>query len=575
MHVSANVLEPRVRRALAFATEMVFALVFAAAASAQGRDAVKSLYAERGVFLDAIARERPSNTQNLAVTGITVPHHILAADLMARGFWAAAGNTYDRVIILAPDHFNKSRRPLATTLRDFETVLGTAENDRAATGALLADGELFEDSALFEKEHGVAALLPFVEHFFPDAKIVPIAISVNATRAHWDRALAAIAKITGPRVLVVQSTDYSHYLTLGPAIQRDQEMLTVIAAGDVEAVTRLVQPDHLDTKAAQYIQMRLQAEILKSHATVIANRNSAEYSALVVETTSYIVTVYAADAEAGSRLRYADQEVLYFGGDTFLGRWLTQPLADPMVARDVVARVTALTGGAPLVVNLEGVLLDEPPETIGGGLHVMHASLATPILAALNVNAASVANNHSFDLGRAGFDEMLSILDRSAIKPLQHGEIVDLGPVRLVALNFIGTDDHRGYPVVEGEDLGEVCGKTARPPLIAFVHWGEEYTTTATRAEYAAAEALEACGVSAVIGAHSHRAAARVEAIRGGEQQLVFSLGNLLFDQRSERGSGALLELRLFKQGTYATRLLPIPNLFEMASGHRKENGSR
>jgi len=45
---------------------------------------------------------------------------------------------------------------------------------------------------------------------------------------------------------------------------------------------------------------------------------------------------------------------------------------------------------------------------------------------------------------------------------------------------------------------------------------------------------------------------------------MVFSLGNLLFDQTSPRGSGALLELRVFKQGTVAARLVPVPNLFEL-----------
>ena len=52
--------------------------------------------------------------------------------------------------------------------------------------------------------------------------------------------------------------------------------------------------------------------------------------------------------------------------------------------------------------------------------------------------------------------------------------------------------------------------------------------------------------------------------MQGGEYQMTYSLGNLLFDQTTDRSSGALLELRAFEQGTYATRLIPIPNLFEL-----------
>src|SRR5262249_43134 len=109
---------------------------------------------------------------------------------------------------------------------------------------------------------------------------------------------------------------------------------------------------------------------------------------------------------------------------------------------------------------------------------------------------------------------------------------------------------------------------------VAFVHWGQEYTRTPGEPEHAAAQALHACGVEVVIGAHSHQAAERPEAVQGGEYLLVFSLGNLLFDQKSERASSALLEMRFFKQGRVATRLVPLPNLFELATAQLAKSAS-
>ncbi len=521
-------------------------------------------YSDANPFLEAIAQEsRPAGLQS-RVTGIAVPHHVLAVDLIARGFQAAVGDRYDRIIIVSPDHFRRSRRPMATTQRDFATMFGVVQNDRAATGALLEDDTLFDDLDLFTREHGIAALVPFVKHFFPDAKLVPIAISFNASRIDCDRAIALLEKLIGPRTLVVQSTDYSHYLPEETARERDQEALNIIAANDADAVWRLVQPAHIDSKASQYVQMRLQRDVLKSYATVVANRNSAHYSAMGTKTTSYIVTVYTEHPTTAEELRYGDQELVYFGGDTFIGRWFTAPFADADVARSLTGEIKAVTAGAPLIVNLEGTVSDEPPEGIGPDLHVMYASLAVPILEALNVKVAGLANNHSFDLGVAGFAETRAILKRSAIAPLGHKEIVDVGPFRILALNFVGKFDYRGYPVVRDGDLDELCRMRARPPLLAFVHWGQEYTTSAGAAEYTAAQAMQACGVSAIIGAHPHQAAARIELLQGGEYQLTYSLGNLLFDQTAGRGSGALLEVRSFGQGTYATRLIPVPNLFEL-----------
>ena len=88
---------------------------------------------------------------------------------------------------------------------------------------------------------------------------------------------------------------------------------------------------------------------------------------------------------------------------------------------------------------------------------------------------------------------------------------------------------------------------------------------------------MHGCGVAAVIGAHSHQAAPGIEAMQGGAFQVTFSLGNLLFDQKSDRASSALLEFRLFKQGTFATRLIALPNLYELAAVElaRKAGASR
>ena len=121
------------------------------------------------------------------------------------------------------------------------------------------------------------------------------------------------------------------------------------------------------------------------------------------------------------------------------------------------------------------------------------------------------------------------------------------------------------FPIAQDSDLDELCQRPARPPLLAFVHWGHEYTNTASQSEDLIADRLLDCGVSAIIGAHSHRASTGIEVRHGGAQQVTYSLGNLVFDQNGSVASGALLELRLFNQGTFATRLLPIANLYDLA----------
>ena len=512
----------------------------------------------------AIAAERPAFTPPAGVTGISVPHHLLAADLIARGFWAASAGDYDRVILISPDHFRKVGGAFGTTRADLATVFGTVPVDEAAVAALAAS-PLVETLPTIASEHGVMAVAPFVAHFFPRAKIVPVLASISSTPADWAALVDLLAPLLTHRTLVVQSTDYSHYRPAGEAVARDQESIAAITTGAPDAVLPLLQPAHMDSKAAQYLQLALQR---RAGATpvILGNRNSVAYGSGAATTTSYVVTAFLRDPAAGAVFAYPDQQRLMFAGDVLLGRYLLPVLRNPGSWGTIRDSVLGFTHGLPLVINLEGVLLDRPVTGVDATAHVMVTDDAAPVLAALQVAAAGLANNHANDLGPEGRAETVRQLGRIGVTALEHGTVTDLGALRVLALNFVGgrmVEDAIARP----GDLDRVCGIAAAPPLVAYVHWGPEYVTAPTDRERAIAESLARCGVSLIVGNHSHQAAPGLDLLRGGATQSVFSLGNFLFDQTSPRGTGALLEVRVFEQGTLAARLIPIPNLFELGRG--------
>ena len=432
---------------------------------------------------------------------------------------------------------------------------------------LVAASPLVEMLPTFEAEHGVMAVAPFVAHFFPEAKIVPVLASIYSAEADW----AAMAQLLRPllteRTLIVQSTDYSHYRPAGEAVQRDQETITAITIGDPAGIDPLLQPSHMDSKAAQYIQLALQSH-LGAKPVILASRNSVDYGTSAKETTSYVVSAFLRDPVAGTAFKYDDQQVTMFAGDVLLGRYFLPALRDPdswMLIRDTVLGITR---AAPLVINLEGVLLDRAVSGVEHTAHVMVTDDAAPVLAALNVNAASLANNHANDLGAEGRSETVRQLERLGVAPIEHGMATDLGAMRVLGLNFVG-GKMVGEAIADPDDLGWVCELDAAPPLVAYIHWGPEYVTAAGDNERRIADRLEQCGVTLIVGNHSRQAADAIEPLRGGAVQMIYSLGNFIFDQTSPRGSGALLEVRAFKQGTVAARLLPIPNLFELSRSDR------
>jgi AmmeMemoRadiSam system protein B len=527
-----------------------------------------SLYSKADVFVASIQAAQRFPVFHRLVSGLTVPHHLVAADLIARTFRLAEENHYDKIVILFPDHFMKARRPFATTRRPFETVFGTVPSSEGDAARLLADTSIVEESDLFAKDHGLGAVLPYVRHFFPDTPIVPIAVSIKSTREDWERLIADLDPVITAHTLILQSTDYSHYLTHHEAILRDQEVMNILAAADIDAVAKLRQPAHLDSRGSQYVQMRLQAQHFHTRPLVIFNSNSQAYSDRIqLETTSYIVQIYPASDAAGliDPPDPSAAETYCFAGDTFFGRYMLKLLSHADVAERLGKELQTRLAGCPLIVNLEGVVVETMPRQLGPLILAMPRDLALDWLKSLNVVAVSVANNHAKDLGEDAFDQMVATLQATGLKVLRHGDIVDLGRFRLVALSDLDNNVKPFENRVSEADLQGIGRSDALPPLVAYLHWGTEFQTAPDPRQIALADDLRRAGVSLIVGAHPHRVLSDLEALAGGQSLVAYSLGNFLFDQSDDRASGSILEVRLFPQGTFFARLVPIPNLYHMA----------
>jgi len=98
-------------------------------------EAFPPFYPEAQPFRSAIGLTK-STPLPFRITGLTVPHHLLAADLIASAFALASGQAYRRIIILSPDHFSRSRTPFAVSIRNFQTVMGEVRIDAEAVARL-------------------------------------------------------------------------------------------------------------------------------------------------------------------------------------------------------------------------------------------------------------------------------------------------------------------------------------------------------------------------------------------------------------------------------------------------------
>ncbi|MDL2216649.1 AmmeMemoRadiSam system protein B [Desulfovibrio sp. OttesenSCG-928-M14] len=531
-------------------------------------------------FRRAIAQAGSIAPLQERVNGITLPHHLLAADLIVGGAALLRNQQYERIIILSPDHFRRGATPFSVPERDFLTPLGLVKLDRQGAEVVLRNPGV-SVSSLFSHEHGVRAILPFIAHYFPEVPVLPLALRISSGKKDWDSLLESLRPLLTEKTLLVQSTDFSHYLPWQEAIAHDKATLRVLASGKPELVETLHQPRHLDSRAAQYLQMAVQAAVYNARPTVIANVNSSEYlpagEQTLAETTSYIVQIYSADHLPPLALpgKGAASGRYFFAGDFFTGRHLRQHLENPEKRRHFVQRVRQVTTGAPLIVNVEGVLRKEcPPISLfgesvsSGGKETlpppewrlcMPKLLTLDLLEELAVVAVGLANNHSRDYGPEAYASMKKALQERGIAVLEQGETVDFKEFSLTAFTDLDNSRPQKWLLLKESDLSFLSALSQKKPLFAFIHWGTENSPIPDQREKDLANLLVGRGVSLVIGHHPHRAG-KLESNMNGI--VAWSLGNFLFDQPGPQADGALLELTFFPQGTFWVRQICVGNLY-------------
>jgi AmmeMemoRadiSam system protein B len=128
-------------------------------------------------------------------------------------------------VILGPAHREIGPLFAIQSRGSWETPLGETPID-GALAALVAAGcpQVVEDERAHAFEHSLEVQLPFIQYFRPDAVIVPICVSAEARFAELEalgRAVAGAVRTDGREILIVASTDMSHYVSRKAAESKD------------------------------------------------------------------------------------------------------------------------------------------------------------------------------------------------------------------------------------------------------------------------------------------------------------------------------------------------------------------
>lgn len=184
------------------------------------------------------------------VDAVIAPHAgiMFSGPIAAHSYTAAAAaGPYDAVVLLGPSHFAGFDGIALYPDGAFETPLGPAAIDARLGAEITAADAIVEASpAVHRREHSLEMQLPFLKRLLPDVPIVPLLMGYQ-TRDTIEHIAAALGTVAASRpILLVASTDLSHYLDASTAREHDGRVCEHVASLDADGLLELFEqyPEH-------------------------------------------------------------------------------------------------------------------------------------------------------------------------------------------------------------------------------------------------------------------------------------------------------------------------------------------
>ena len=220
---------------------------------------------------------------------IVAPHAGLtySGPVAAFAYKAARDGRYAAAVLVGPSHYVAFEGVSIWPAGSWETPFGPVAVD-AALAQAIASGTtgVTYDTAPHGREHSLEMQLPFVARLLPGVPIVPIvmghqtrrtALALGDALAH---AVAAKVAAGGGEVLLVASSDLSHYEPAPRAAELDAVVITHVEAMDAEGLLDALEgePRHACGGGPMVSVLRAARQLGAEHAKVLCYADSGDVS---------------------------------------------------------------------------------------------------------------------------------------------------------------------------------------------------------------------------------------------------------------------------------------------------------
>jgi hypothetical protein len=216
------------------------------------------------------------------VFGVIAPHagYEYSGKVAAYAYAQVKGKGYKTVIIIGSSHRVPFRGIAIHPTGSWETPLGIVPVDQEMAQTLMKECKIIRPfPAAFEQEHSLEVQVPFLQKTLAGFKIVPIvtgSMDKNDYREFADT-LANIIKNDQRKVLIVASSDMSHFHSYDAANKMDNLTLKDIAELNVDGLHQHLQKGDCELCGAQgVLSLMMLAKHMNGKATILNYANSGD-----------------------------------------------------------------------------------------------------------------------------------------------------------------------------------------------------------------------------------------------------------------------------------------------------------
>jgi len=178
------------------------------------------------------------------VVGLVSPHAGYIYSGPVAGAVISRVKFKDTFVIMGPNHTGMGQPLSIMTKGVWKTPLGEVEVDaELAQRILKASSHLTEDHIAHQFEHSIEVQLPFLQYFKPDIKIVPISLAYARSELYKQigQGIAQAVKDSGKEVVIMASSDMTHYEPQDSAQHKDTQAIEAILELNEDELLRRVE----------------------------------------------------------------------------------------------------------------------------------------------------------------------------------------------------------------------------------------------------------------------------------------------------------------------------------------------